>query len=112
MNRDPPTALVNTDTFRVIFVGLLKVTLLTTTSAVEAVAEMCFGKPNPGSKKPEPLTTCPVTTTFTLDTPAPMEEGLQFKGVAGKGARNCAACTAKPLFVNEHHSWMVHMVMS
>src|ERR1017187_1520777 len=107
----PARALLATVTFSVILVGFEYATLLTVTLPPLTVAEIWFGKPAPGSKKPEPFDDVPVTTMLTLATPWVIDEGLQLTGVAGGGARSLTTRTPYEL-AESQNSWMVHMLMS
>src|SRR6266446_2798956 len=97
MVRAPAAALPATVMFSVILVGFEYVTLLTVTLPPLTVAEIWFGKPAPGSKKPEPFVDVPLTTTLTLATPWVIDEGLQLTGVAGGGAFSWMTCTPQEL---------------
>jgi hypothetical protein len=92
-------------------VGLTNVTLLTVTPVPETVALTWLGNPAPGSKKPEPETTAPVSVTFTFDDPRATVGGVHALGVAGSGARNCVTRTHHELLALQN-SWNVHIVMS
>ena len=88
-------------TFSVMFVGVLKVTLLMVTPPPLTEAEIWFGNPEPGSKKPEPEFDAPVMLTFNV-APAPADDGEALEGVAGGGAFSCVMITPQdPLPVDE-----------
>src|SRR5262245_26137510 len=79
--RLPDVALLSMVTFSVMFVGVLNATLLMVTPPPLIAAEIWFGNPEPGSKKPEPELDVPVMVTFNT-APAPADEGETLEGVA------------------------------
>src|ERR1051325_6714740 len=84
--------------------------LFTVTPSPFTTAARRFEKPAPGSKKPEPLITEPITVTFVV-VPAVIDDGEQLTGVAGGGASSFRTRTPYESVASQN-SWIVHMVMS
>src|SRR5205809_130776 len=102
----PGAAAGSTDTFRTTCVGESQVTELTCTPeptpSPPTLAPMCDGYPGPGSKKPAPPVSSPVTTTLKAMAPRPIEDGLHCAGAAGGGARTCTTASPQLPSVSAH----------
>src|SRR2546425_11333906 len=100
--------LVVEETFIVIDVGLLNVTLLTVTPPLTLACKR-FANPEPGSKNPDPDTEVPLIVTSCGDMVT--RAGTVQSGVAGGGAMSLATRTPYEL-VEPQNSWVVQRVMS